>query len=41
MFDYAEYIAHHSDEYGSCPFWSWNDKLEDDELRRQIDDMKQ
>ena len=22
--------------YGSLPFWSWNDKLEEDELRRQI-----
>lgn len=22
--------------YGSLPFWSWNDKLQEDELRRQI-----
>ncbi len=22
--------------YGSLPFWSWNDRLEDEELRRQI-----
>lgn len=26
--------------YGSIPFWSWNDKLEEDGLRRQIRDMK-
>ena len=22
--------------YGSVPFWSWNDRLEPEELRRQI-----
>ena len=27
-------------EYQSIPFWSWNDKLEPDRLRRQIRDMK-
>ena len=26
--------------YGSIPFWSWNDRLEPDELRRQIRVMK-
>ncbi|OCT13098.1 hypothetical protein A8709_20325 [Paenibacillus pectinilyticus] len=26
--------------YRSLPFWSWNDKLEPDELRRQIGEMK-
>lgn len=26
--------------YGSIPFWSWNDRLEESELRRQIRDMK-
>ncbi len=26
--------------YGSIPFWSWNDKLEPEELRRQIRVMK-
>jgi len=26
-------------EYGSIPFWSWNDKLEEGELRRQINIM--
>lgn len=29
----------HSIEYGSIPFWSWNDKLDPEELRRQIDVM--
>ena len=28
------------DRFRSLPFWSWNDKLERDELRRQIRDMK-
>ena len=26
-------------EYGSLPFWSWNDKLEEGELRKQIRNM--
>ena len=26
-------------EYGSIPFWSWNDKLDPNELRRQINNM--
>lgn len=26
--------------HGSIPFWSWNDKLEEAELRRQINNMK-
>lgn len=26
--------------YASIPFWSWNDKLEEEELRRQIRNMK-
>jgi hypothetical protein len=26
--------------YGSVPFWSWNDRLEEEELREQIRDMK-
>ena len=26
-------------DHGSIPFWSWNDKLEDGELRRQIGNM--
>jgi len=27
--------------YGSLPFWSWNDKLDPEELRRQIRKMKE
>lgn len=34
-------IKRDSFEHGSIPFWSWNDKLEEQELRRQIRDMKQ
>lgn len=30
----------HSIEYGSIPFWSWNDKLDEAELRRQIHVMQ-
>ncbi len=29
-----------SKEFGGLPFWSWNDKLEKDELLRQIHNMK-
>ena len=29
-----------SPSYGSLPFWSWNDRLDEGELRRQIRDMK-
>ena len=32
-------IREHAIEYGSIPFWSWNDKLEEQELRRQIRNM--
>ena len=35
-----EKIRKNSDEYGSIPFWSWNDKLDPEELRRQINVMK-
>lgn len=31
-----ESIRAHAIEYGSLPFWSWNDRLEPAELRRQI-----
>ncbi len=34
-------ISEHSIEYGSIPFWSWNDKLNPEELRRQIRNMKE
>ena len=27
-------------KYQCIPFWSWNDRLEDDELRHQIRVMK-
>ena len=36
-----ETIRSLSPSYGSIPFWSWNDKLEESELRRQIRDMKE
>ncbi|WP_157889932.1 hypothetical protein [Paenibacillus sp. DMB5] len=26
-------------EYRSVPFWSWNDRLEKEELERQIEEM--
>ena len=29
-------ISENAIRYGSLPFWSWNDKLQEDELRRQI-----
>ena len=35
----TEQISKHSIEYGSIPFWSWNDKLDPAELRRQIRNM--
>ncbi len=31
----------HAKEYGSIPFWSWNDKLDPEKLRRQIRRMKE
>ncbi len=33
---FIDEIRAHSLEYGSIPFWSWNDKLDPAELRRQI-----
>ncbi|MBR5515380.1 MAG: hypothetical protein IKU52_04180 [Clostridia bacterium] len=33
-------IKTNSGEYGSIPFWSWNDKLNKEDLIRQIHDMK-
>ena len=35
----TEQIKRNSLEYGSLPFWSWNDRLEEAELRRQIRNM--
>ncbi|MBQ7923467.1 MAG: hypothetical protein IJ325_12995, partial [Clostridia bacterium] len=36
-----EKINEKAPSYGSLPFWSWNDKLEEGELRRQIRRMKE
>ncbi len=36
----AEHIKADKALHGSIPFWSWNDKLEEEELRRQIRNMK-
>ncbi len=33
-------IRENSITHGSLPFWSWNDKLDEKTLRRQINDMK-
>ena len=35
----TEIIKKNSIDYGSLPFWSWNDKLKESELRRQIRNM--
>ena len=40
MKDLLNYVKDHSGEYGSIPFWSWNDKLDPEILIKQIDDMK-
>jgi len=37
--NYIDELKTRSHEYGSLPFWSWNDKLEPDHLREQIRDM--
>ncbi len=39
MKDLITDIKQNSISHGSIPFWSWNDKLEEKELRRQIDRM--
>ncbi len=36
---YAQELEKNSLEYGSIPFWSWNDRLEPERLREQIRDM--
>lgn len=36
---FLDQIKKHSIEYGSLPFWSWNDKLEPERLKAQIRDM--
>ena len=40
MKEFAKKVKDRAVEYGSIPFWSWNDKLEKEELVRQIRDMK-
>ncbi len=40
MKKFIEEIRNNSYEYGSIPFWSWNDKLNKEDLIRQIHDMK-
>lgn len=37
----AKSFLNPADEYREVPFWSWNDNLDPDELRRQIQLMKQ
>ena len=32
-------VSKNSISHGAIPFWSWNDKLKEDELRRQINNM--
>lgn len=32
-------VSNNAIKYGSIPFWSWNDKLQPEELRRQIRNM--
>ena len=41
MKDWIKQFADPEAKYRSHPFWSWNDKLEEDELRRQIRLMKE
>lgn len=36
MKDWITDIKENAHSYGSLPFWSWNDRLEPEELRRQI-----
>lgn len=39
--DLLKQLADPDNKYRSIPFWSWNDKLDQDELRRQINAMHQ
>ncbi|MBP5779898.1 MAG: hypothetical protein J6X34_01530, partial [Clostridia bacterium] len=36
---YTQELESNNRQYGSLPFWSWNDKLEPERLRSQIRDM--
>ncbi|MBQ7474948.1 MAG: hypothetical protein IJS78_03405 [Clostridia bacterium] len=37
--DFIKKFSGPAREFGSLPFWSWNDKLNEDELRRQVREM--
>jgi hypothetical protein len=41
MKDYLDSLRDPSMKYRGIPFWSWNDKLEPNELRRQVRSMKE
>lgn len=41
MKDFIKDVNSNAGEYGGIPFWSWNDRLEENELRRQIRIMKE
>ena len=41
MTDYLRSLENPSAEYRGAPFWSWNDRLEPAELRRQVRSMKE
>lgn len=41
MGDLKELLKKDLKDYQGIPFWSWNDKLENEELRRQIRQMKE
>ncbi|MBQ7720801.1 MAG: hypothetical protein IJT56_09480 [Clostridia bacterium] len=41
MTEYLHSLENPSAEYRGAPFWSWNDKLEPAELRRQVRSMKE
>jgi hypothetical protein len=34
-----ELFKNPTSEYRGCPFWAWNNKLDKDQLRRQIDNF--
>lgn len=36
----AELFKNPTSEYRGCPFWAWNNKLNKDQLLRQIDNFK-
>ncbi len=40
MKGFIDDVNQKSGDYGSLPFWSWNDRLNEDELRRQMRVMK-